>query len=74
MLSDAWLKMVGALTPEDMKVLKARGFTSESLALLAAIDKLALEWRGTEPGPLDKKLWADVQIRLRELRGALGEG
>ena len=60
MLADAWLKIVGALTPDDMKLLKARGFTNESLTLLEAIDKLALVWRRTEPGPLDKKILADV--------------
>ncbi len=74
MLADAWLKMVGALTPDDMKLLKARGFINESLALLEAIDKLALVWRRTVPGSLDKKIWADIQIRLRELREALREG
>jgi hypothetical protein len=74
MLADAWLKMVGVLTPDDMKLLKARGFTNESLALLEAINKLALMWRETEPGPLDKRIWADFQIRLRELREALREG
>jgi len=74
MLADAWLKMVGALTPDDMKKLKARGLTSESLDLLEAIDKLALVWRRTEPAPLNKKLWADVQFRLRELREVLHEG
>ena len=71
MLADAWLKIVGALTPDDMKLLKARGFTNESFALLEAIDKLALVWRRTEPGPLNKKIWADIQVRLGELREAL---
>ena len=74
MLADAWLKIVGALTPDDMKLLKARGFTNESLAFLEAIDNLALLWRRTESGPLNKKIWADIQLRLRELREALREG
>lgn len=74
MLADAWLKIVGALTPDDMKILKARGLTHESLSLLEAIDNLALTWRETEPGPLNKKIWADIQLRLRELREALHEG
>jgi len=73
-LADAWLKIVGALTPDDMKTLKARGLTHESLALLEAIDNLALMWRRTEPGPLNKKIWADIQVRLGELREALREG
>ncbi len=71
MLADAWLKIVGALTPDDMKLLKARGFTNESLALLEAIDRLVLVWQRTEPAPLNKKNWADIQIRLGELREAL---
>ena len=74
MLADAWLKMIGALTPDDMKLLKARGCTSESFDLLEAIDKLALAWRRTEPGPVKKMVWDDVQIRLRALRDALREG
>ena len=36
------LSIVGALTPDDMKLLKARGFTNESIALLEAIDNPAL--------------------------------
>jgi|GEM_PF-4307117 len=73
MLADAWLKMVGALTPDDIKLLKARGCASELFALLEAFDKLVLAWQGTEPGRLDKKVLADVQSRLTELRVALRE-
>lgn len=72
MLVDAWLKVVGAFTPEDMKLLKARGCASESFELLDAFDKLTLEWRRTEPEPTHKKDWADIQNRLQELRAALG--
>ena len=74
MLADAWLKMVGAFTPDDMKLLKARGCASEAFALLEAFDKLALAWRRTEPRPINEKEWADFQIRLRELWDALREG
>ncbi len=73
MLVDAWLKIVGALTPDDMKLLKARGCTNEALALLEAIDKLTLVWRRTEPGPMNKKIWIDIQVRLGELREVLRE-
>ena len=71
MLSDAWLKMVGVLTPDDMKLLKDRGFDSESYDLLKVLEKLILAWQETEPGPMDKKEWADIQKRLAELREAL---
>ena len=74
MLADAWIKMVGALTPDDMKLLKARGCASELFAFLEAFDKLVLAWQRTEPPPLDKKVWAEVQIRLKELQAALREG
>jgi hypothetical protein len=53
MLADAWLKMVGALTPDDMKLLKARGCANDLFAFLEAFDKLVLAWRRTEPPPLD---------------------
>ena len=71
MLHDAWLKIVGALTPDDMKLLKDRGCARESYDLLDAIDKLILAWQGTEPGPMDKKEWEDIQKRLAELQEAL---
>ena len=74
MLADAWIKMVGALTPDDIKLLKARGCASEAFALLEAFDKLVLAWRQTEPPPLDKTVWTDVQVRLADLRAALREG
>jgi len=73
-LADAWLKMVGALTPDDIKLLKARGCASELFVLLEAFYKLVLAWQRTEPGRLDKKVLADVQNRLTELRAALRKG
>jgi hypothetical protein len=74
MLADAWLKMVGALTPDDMSLLKARGCANDLFTFLEAFDKLVLAWRRTESPPLDKKVWDDVQVRLNELRAALREG
>jgi len=74
MLADAWLKMVGALTPDDIKLLKARGCASELFVLLEAFDKLVLAWQRTEPGRLDKKVLADIQSRLIELRATLPLG
>ena len=71
MLSDAWLKIVGALTPDDMKLLKDRGCTGEANNLLEAMERLALAWQGTDLWLMSKKDWADIQIRLEELREAL---
>jgi len=74
MLADAWLKMVGVFTPDDMKLLKARGCASELFAFFEAFDKLVLAWQRTETPPLDKRAWNDAQTRLQELRAALREG
>jgi len=71
MLNDAWLKIVGALTPDDMMLLKDQGCASESYNLLEAIERLALAWQGTDLGLIGRKDWADIQIRLKELREAL---
>jgi len=72
MLVDAWLKVVGAFTPEDMKFLKARGCASESFEFLDAFDKFTLAWRRREPGLVNTRDWTDIQNRLQELRAALG--
>ena len=71
MLQDAWIKIVGALTPDDMKLLKNRGCASESYDLLEAIEKLALAWQRTESGAIHKTDWSDFQKRLKDLREAL---
>lgn len=71
MLHDAWLKIVGTLTPDDMRLLKDRGCARESYDLLKALEKLILVWQETEPGLMGKKDWADIQKRLKELREAL---
>jgi len=74
MLVDAWLKVVGALTPEDMKLLKAQGCASELFVFLEAFGKLTLAWRRTEAGSGNTKDWTDIQNRLTKLRAALREG
>ncbi len=74
MLADAWLKVVSAFTPQDMKLLKAQGCASELFVFLEAFDKLTLAWRRTQPGAIGKKTWDDVQIRLEALWVALHEG
>jgi len=74
MLVDAWLKVVGAFTPEDMKLLKARGCASETFEFLDALDKLTVAWQRAETGPIHKRDWDDFRIRLGQLRDVLRQG
>jgi hypothetical protein len=74
MMADAWLKVIGAFTPEDMKLLKAQGCANELFVFLEAFDKLTLAWRRTLPGAISKSTWNDVRIRLQKLQAALREG
>ncbi|MBA7676935.1 hypothetical protein ES703_85181 [subsurface metagenome] len=69
MLGDILLKLVNSLTPDDVRQLKAAGHESEVVALLATLDVIAATWR--RAGVSDSQVWADVQIRLNELRSAL---
>jgi len=73
-LVDAWLKVVGAFTSEDMKLLKARGCASEAFEFLDALDKLTAAWQRAELGPIHKRDWDDFEIRLGQLRDVLREG
>jgi len=72
MLADAWLKVVGAFTPDDMKLLKAQGCASELFDFLAAFEELFLAWRRTERS-INKAVLTDVRGRLDELWAALRE-
>ena len=74
MLVDAWLKVVGAFTSEDMKLLKAQGCAGEAFEFLDALDKLTVAWRRTEPRPVHKRDWDDFETRLGQLRDVLREG
>jgi len=74
MLVDAWVKVVGAFTPEDIKLLKAQGCASELFVFLEAFGKLSLAWRRTQAGSGNSKDWADIQNRLTKLQAALREG
>ncbi|GAI78008.1 unnamed protein product [marine sediment metagenome] len=73
MLADAWLKVVGAFTPDDMKLLKAQGCASGLFDFLEAFEELFLAWRRTEQS-INKAVLTDVRDRLDELRAALREG
>ena len=69
MLGDILLKLVNGLTPDDVRQLKAAGHESEVAALLATLDMIAATWRQADVS--DSQVWADVEIRLNELRSAL---
>jgi len=66
------LRLITLVTPDDVKELKAAGCTDEAKVLLEALHRVAVHWQGT--GPVDKKVWAGVQVRLNQLRAALRKG
>ncbi|MBA7534410.1 hypothetical protein ES705_26656 [subsurface metagenome] len=72
MLGATLLRLVTAVTPDDVKELKAAGCMVEAKVLLEMLHRVAVHWHGT--GPVDKKVWAGVQVRLNQLRAALREG
>ena len=69
MLGDILLKLANSLTPDDVRQLKAAGCEGEVRALLRVWDAMAIAWR--QAGVSDSQVWADVQIKLNELRSAL---
>ena len=71
MTGDILLKMVSVLTPDDVRQLKAAGYGGEVNALLGVWAAMAIHWR--RAGMSDSRGWADVQIKLNELRAALRE-
>ncbi|MBA7673939.1 hypothetical protein ES703_82146 [subsurface metagenome] len=71
MTGDILLKMVSVLTPDDVRQLKAAGYEGEVNALLGVWDAMAIHWR--RAGMSDSQGWADIQIKLNELRAALRE-
>lgn len=74
MLGDILLKMVSVVTPEDVKQLKGAGYANEVKALLGYLERVAVSWRWQFGGQSDIEVWADIQIKLNELRAALREG
>ncbi|GAJ15463.1 unnamed protein product [marine sediment metagenome] len=63
--------MVSALMPDDVRQLKAAGYGDEVNALLGVWAAMAIHWRRADMS--DSQVWADVQIKLNELRTALRE-
>ena len=71
------LKMVSALTSDDIKQMKAAGCGDEVRAILGELDKLAVSWHDGEYGVMslvDVQIWANVRSSLNELRAVLREG
>ena len=72
MLGNTLLKLVGLLSPDDVKELKATGCADEAKVILEALHRMAVHWGGT--GLVNKKVWTGIQVRLNALRSALREG
>ena len=72
MQGEILLNLVTVLTPDDVRRMKAAGLADLAKKYIDVVDKLAAGWR-RECGPIDSEIWAEVQIRLRELRAALRE-
>ena len=69
MLGTTLVKLVGLLSPDDVKELKAAGCADEATVILEALHRVAVRCRGT--GLVNKKVLAGVQVRLNQLRSAL---
>lgn len=83
MLGEILLKIVSALTPDDIRQMKAGG-SAECLKwvediedILHLLDQMAVSWHDGKYGVMslpDVQLWADVREKLKKLRAALNEG
>ena len=63
-------KIVMGLELEDVRQVVASGAGEEMKGLLDELDKLAVSWR-CKYGGSDSPVWANVQVRLGELRTVL---
>jgi len=70
MLGLALLRLLVSLTPDDVNALKVGGCADEAKVLLEALHRVSEKWQ--EMGPVDPRVFASVQIRLNQLRAALG--
>ncbi|MFH0769082.1 MAG: hypothetical protein V1932_05905 [Chloroflexota bacterium] len=83
MLGEILLKIVSALTPDDIRQMKAGG-SAECLKwvediedILHLLDQMTVSWHDGKYGVMslpDVQLWADVREKLKKLRAALNEG
>jgi len=74
MLGEILLKMVSALTPDDIRQMKAAGCGDEVRAILGDLDKVAVSWHDGAYGVMslvNVQIWANVRSSLGNLRAAL---
>lgn len=67
MLDQSMLKLVNALTTEDVKEMASLGLEDKLGELLRAMDDLALVWR-SRGLVADSKAWDDVNAKIGKLR------
>jgi len=72
MLDQSMLKLVNALTPQDVKEMASLGLEDKLGELLRAMDDLALAWQGRGL-VADSKVWDDVNAKIGKLRDARRE-
>lgn len=65
------LKMMLVLTVDDVRQLKAAGREGDVRAWLVSFDRMAIQWGLQDFEHIDGQVWADIQIKLNELRAAL---
>ena len=73
MLGEVLLKLLNALTPDDVREIVARGLGAELDEMLGDLAQLIVRCREMEYGCVDRKLWADISSRFNELRAASRE-
>lgn len=71
MIGEILLRLVSVLTVDDVRELRAAGCEHEVRAWLDDFDRMVVRWRNWDYGHIDSQVWADVQVKLNELRGAL---
>ena len=80
MLGEILLKVASALTPDDIRQMKADGLGAclEQIEdVLHLLDKITVSWHDGEYGVMslaDVQLWADVREKLNELWAVLRGG
>lgn len=63
-------KLLAVVTVDDVKEMKRLGLSNEAEKLLDLIDGLSLKWLASER---DGKGWAEVYLKLLDLRAVLRE-
>ncbi len=66
------LKVLSALTPDDVRELKRLGFKQEVERLLSDRENTLTRWRSVDYPP-DQEAWDDAQTAMKGLRAALRE-